>query len=180
MTRAKVFKSTASPLTRLDSCPRHVASPTVFSICDYHEAFIADSKARQEPYSTTIDHTLDRQKVEHVPIYSHQHTLFSPLAHYILIGGLGGLGRFICTWMAEHGAKNLNVISRSGLASSEAQLTHTAIIKTGASLKVFAADACDLASSEAQLTHCHHKDRGLAESLCRRCLRPRLRPENLW
>ncbi|KAK3324348.1 hypothetical protein B0T19DRAFT_464372 [Cercophora scortea] len=33
-------------------------------------------------------------------------------ASYLLAGGLGGLGRSIATWMAEHGAKNLVFISR--------------------------------------------------------------------
>ncbi|KAK3688033.1 hypothetical protein B0T22DRAFT_425418 [Podospora appendiculata] len=33
-------------------------------------------------------------------------------ASYLLAGGLGGLGRSISTWMAEHGAKNLVFISR--------------------------------------------------------------------
>lgn len=152
----------ASLLTRSNPCRQHTAlpgisnelstyeplscPPTVLSISEYPKAFDPDSRARREPYSTTIDHCLNRQDIEHVPIYSPQPTFFSPTAQYILIGGLGGLGRFLCTWMVEHGAKNLNVISRSGLASSEAQSTHAAITKTGASLQAFAADACDRAS----------------------------------
>ncbi|KAM7216063.1 Acyl transferase domain containing protein [Rhypophila decipiens] len=35
-------------------------------------------------------------------------------ASYLLAGGLGGLGRSIAVWMAEHGAKNLVFITRGG------------------------------------------------------------------
>ncbi len=35
-------------------------------------------------------------------------------ASYLLVGGLGGLGRSVSTWMAEHGARNLIYLSRSG------------------------------------------------------------------
>jgi NAD(P)-dependent dehydrogenase (short-subunit alcohol dehydrogenase family) len=32
---------------------------------------------------------------------------------YLIVGGLGGLGRSICEWMVEHGARNLLVMSRN-------------------------------------------------------------------
>lgn len=35
-------------------------------------------------------------------------------ASYLLVGGLGGLGRSIATWMAERGAKHFVFLSRSG------------------------------------------------------------------
>ena len=38
---------------------------------------------------------------------------FSPKASYLLIGGLGGLGRAISTWMVENGARNIIYLSRS-------------------------------------------------------------------
>lgn len=37
----------------------------------------------------------------------------SPEASYLLIGGLGGLGRSIGTWMVENGARHLTYLSRS-------------------------------------------------------------------
>ncbi|KAL8720960.1 MAG: hypothetical protein Q9181_007808 [Wetmoreana brouardii] len=36
-----------------------------------------------------------------------------PGASYLLVGGLGGLGKAIATWMMEHGARNLIFLSRS-------------------------------------------------------------------
>lgn len=38
-------------------------------------------------------------------------------ATYLLIGGLGGLGRSVATWMAEHGARSLVFLSRTASAT---------------------------------------------------------------
>lgn len=38
---------------------------------------------------------------------------FSADASYLLVGGLGGLGRAISTWMVERGARHLIYLSRS-------------------------------------------------------------------
>jgi hypothetical protein len=35
-------------------------------------------------------------------------------ASYLLVGGLGGLGRSISSWMVEHGARHFIYLSRSG------------------------------------------------------------------
>ena len=135
------------PSRRLLECPFQS-----FKIAEYSQAFIEMRKTRHEPYSITIDHALNSTKIDHVPIYSAQSTLFSPTANYILIGGLGGLGRFICTWMAAHGARLLNVISRSGLTTPEAKTTHAEITRAGASLSVFRTDACDRATVHSTLS----------------------------
>jgi hypothetical protein len=39
---------------------------------------------------------------------------FDPSVSYFLPGGLGGLGQAIAIWMADHGARNLVFLSRSG------------------------------------------------------------------
>jgi NAD(P)-dependent dehydrogenase (short-subunit alcohol dehydrogenase family) len=44
---------------------------------------------------------------------------FDADATFVIVGGLGGLGRSIARWMCSHGAKNLILISRSGLSGSE-------------------------------------------------------------
>lgn len=43
---------------------------------------------------------------------------FDPEASYIVTGGMGGLGRAICSWMAERGARFITAISRSAGRSS--------------------------------------------------------------
>ena len=35
-------------------------------------------------------------------------------ASYLITGGTGGIGRALCEWMAEHGARNIILASRSG------------------------------------------------------------------
>lgn len=42
-----------------------------------------------------------------------RHIEFDPAATYLLVGGVGGLGRSIATWMVERGARNLTFLSRS-------------------------------------------------------------------
>lgn len=39
---------------------------------------------------------------------------FSPDAAYLLIGGLGGIGRAVSNWLVENGARHLVFLSRSG------------------------------------------------------------------
>jgi len=36
-----------------------------------------------------------------------------PDASYMVVGGFGGIGRSVCRWMVERGAKHLVVVSRS-------------------------------------------------------------------
>ncbi|KAI0532709.1 hypothetical protein GGR58DRAFT_489208 [Xylaria digitata] len=45
---------------------------------------------------------------------------FDPRASYVVAGGFGGLGRAIIKWMADRGAKNLIILSRSGPVSEAA------------------------------------------------------------
>lgn len=52
------------------------------------------------------------------------HTAASPLdfdseASYIVTGAMGGLGRAICSWMAERGARFITAVSRSAGRSTE-------------------------------------------------------------
>lgn len=44
----------------------------------------------------------------------HTHATFEPNATYLLVGGLGGLGRAISLWMAQRGARHLPYLTRSG------------------------------------------------------------------
>ena len=131
------FVEQAWSTRRLLSCPLYQ-----FKLPDYGQAFDAASTHAQ-PYSTAIHHGSDEQIVSHVPTYKPSAALFDGTGHYILVGGLGGLGRFVCTWVVEHGARNLVAISRSGLGSPGVHEIQTAVTALGASLQVFKADACD-------------------------------------
>lgn len=134
--RGRDFVEQAWQNRRLLSCPLKA-----FELPDYAKAFHTASTQAQ-PYSTAIHHGSDEQTVKHIPIYKPSAALFSSTGHYILVGGLGGLGRFFCTWMVEHGARKLVAVSRSGLSSPQAQETQSKIAALGASLQVFQGDAC--------------------------------------
>ena len=115
-------------------------SINIFGLADYRLAFnVAISAA----YSTVLSYSDVAKVTSSVAVYTNTKKLFSISGAYVVIGGLGGLGRFVCSWMAANGAKKLVSISRNGLASKEAQEAFSAINVTGASLEVMTADACD-------------------------------------
>lgn len=46
-----------------------------------------------------------------------------PSGTYLLIGGLGGLGRSISAWMAQHGARHLTLLSRNAGTEEDEEFT---------------------------------------------------------
>ena len=111
-----------------------------FDLSAYKQAFTI---AALNPYSTVLIHSNVETIAKHVPIHKEPKKIFSPTGAYILIGGLGGLGRFVCRWLISYGAKNLVSISRSGINSPEAQETNEYINNgsSDTSLQVIKADA---------------------------------------
>jgi NADPH:quinone reductase-like Zn-dependent oxidoreductase len=75
-------------------------------------------------------------------------TLLDPGSSYMLVGGLGGIGRETAIWMIEHGATNLILINRSGLRTEEARKTVEAIRSRGVSVAVYSCDITDAAMVE--------------------------------
>jgi hypothetical protein len=47
--------------------------------------------------------------------------IFHKDASYLLVGGLGGIGRAIASWMVENGAKYLILVNRGGLSTDTAR-----------------------------------------------------------
>jgi len=120
-----------------------------FHLADHQQAFEA---AKTTPYTTVLLHSHPEKIPQTIATYHPPTTLFSNAGAYIIIGGLGGLGRYICTWLATHGAKTLIAISRNGLSSPSAHETSTLInASPSSSLSVIKADACDRAAMHAAL-----------------------------
>ena len=88
-----------------------------YEIADYKEAF---TNAKQ-PFSTVLLHHSAAKIVDHVSIYKKAVHMLTDQASYVVSGGLGGLGRFICSWMVKNGAKNITAVSRSGAGTLEAR-----------------------------------------------------------
>lgn len=62
---------------------------------------------------------------------------------YLLVGGFGGLGRAQALFMAEHGARHIAFISRSGSAQPEAKKLITKLEECGVEAKAYAGDVSD-------------------------------------
>ncbi|KAK9238572.1 hypothetical protein V1525DRAFT_387470 [Lipomyces kononenkoae] len=75
-------------------------------------------------------------------------------ASYLLIGGLGGIGRAIALYMVEHGARNLIFASRSGAASEKARDCVAQLKARGANVAVFTCDVSESADVDRVLEEC--------------------------
>lgn len=69
--------------------------------------------------------------------------LFDPSRTYLLVGGLGGLGRSLAQWMYRRGARSLAFLSRSGGQRSDAKATVTWLKDRNVNLQVFPGDVAD-------------------------------------
>ncbi|KAH6899708.1 polyketide synthase [Thelonectria olida] len=75
--------------------------------------------------------------------------LFSPTKTYLLVGGLGGLGRTLSQWMVRKGAKKLAFLSRSGADKPEAKATIEWLEKRGVEAQVYRGDVSKYADVQA-------------------------------
>jgi len=66
-------------------------------------------------------------------------------ASYVVVGGFGGIGRSICHWLAEHGARNLVVMSRSANSSGKVESLREDLSVSGYNVDVTAI-GCDISN----------------------------------
>jgi NAD(P)-dependent dehydrogenase (short-subunit alcohol dehydrogenase family) len=66
--------------------------------------------------------------------------LFPGDASYILVGGLGGIGRALALWMSDHGAKHMIFVNRSGMSGEPAQATVRKLRTKNITVAVYACD----------------------------------------
>ncbi|PYH97071.1 lovastatin nonaketide synthase [Aspergillus ellipticus CBS 707.79] len=100
--------------------PAFSAPPvTVFGYSDASQAFKNSQIAAQMVLLAKPD--------EKVPVspatYSSSRVLFQSDKTYLIVGGLGGIGRALSQWMFRRGARNFAFLSRSGARKPEAQAT---------------------------------------------------------
>lgn len=77
-----------------------------------------------------------------------------PSATYLIVGGLGGLGRSLAREFVACGAQNIAFLSRSGAAGAEAQSLVEELSARGALVKAYRADVADEASFLAAMEQC--------------------------
>ncbi|KAL0256846.1 Type I Iterative PKS [Diplodia seriata] len=81
--------------------------------------------------------------------------LFRPDATYLIVGGTGGLGRSMAKWMAQKGARNVVLLSRSGKTDGKVgQLIEDVRQSLDANIVVRACDVADEASVRALVADC--------------------------
>jgi NAD(P)-dependent dehydrogenase (short-subunit alcohol dehydrogenase family) len=92
--------------------------------------------------------------------------LFRATASYLLVGGLGGIGREVALWMAQNGAKSLVFLNRSGLSKEKSQATVRELEKKGVQVIV---QVCNI-SNEIEVrqmivdvSHCAPPIRGIIQ-----------------
>ncbi|KAE9372739.1 putative polyketide synthase, partial [Stipitochalara longipes BDJ] len=78
-------------------------------------------------------------------------------ATYVLVGGLGGLGRSLSNLLVHHGARNLCFISRSGADSAKAKKQIQDLESAGIQTKAYCCDIAD-ASSLAETLRRHSNE----------------------
>ena len=81
---------------------------------------------------------------------------FNGSASYLLVGGLGGLGRAISTWMVDHGARELLYLSRSAGAGSKDDAVVGELQSMGCDVKLVQGNVTkldDVARAVAAATH---------------------------
>ncbi|TLD05739.1 uncharacterized protein PgNI_08484, partial [Pyricularia grisea] len=79
---------------------------------------------------------------------------FNPDASYIVVGGLGGLGRSVSRWMASKGARSLILISRKGAVTFEAKELVAELQDLGVKVATPACDATDKVALRNALDEC--------------------------
>ena len=73
-----------------------------------------------------------------------QDLVLRPDVSYLLVGGLGGLGKSVSSWMVEKGAKHLLFLSRSAGESTKDRLFIDELASQKCSVQVFAGSVADL------------------------------------
>ncbi|KAL8720573.1 MAG: hypothetical protein Q9225_002592 [Loekoesia sp. 1 TL-2023] len=76
---------------------------------------------------------------------------------YLIVGGLGGIGRSVCHWMVDHGARNLIVLSRSANAQEKASPFVAEMEKVGCKIRAVGCDISNAAELERALWACAHE-----------------------
>jgi len=113
----------------------------VFEADDIVDAFRYMQQARQIgkiviTYRNAISHI-------HMPAVAKKALALAPNASYLVTGGLGGFGLRTAEWLAEKGARNLVLISRSGPTSIDALEGIARLEKQGVKIHAISCDITD-------------------------------------
>lgn len=130
----------------------HQSTPLkTFNFSNISVAFQEANKLKQT--SKVVLETIEDDMVPVAPRDEHPLKL-SPNATYVLIGGLGGLGRSLSGLLISHGATNLAFFSRSGAVSSVQNEFLSSLKSQNINFQVYQCDICDSPQVEAAIKKC--------------------------
>ena len=134
------------------SITKPVAPLTIYPISQVEDAFRLMQTGK---HLGKIALSWNEDEVVPVMRSADESLIFDDNATYMLVGGLGGLGRSLANLFADHGARYLCFISRSGGApSTQAQKLIRDLQKRNLCIKVYRCDIADKTSLAETISQC--------------------------
>ena len=87
--------------------------------------------------------------------------IFSPTRSYLLVGGFGGIGRVLATWMVTNGARHLVIMSRSAGQSESDQAYVKELESQGCTVAIVHGSVEDAESVEQAVSASEHELAGI-------------------
>jgi acyl transferase domain-containing protein/NADPH:quinone reductase-like Zn-dependent oxidoreductase/aryl carrier-like protein len=91
--------------------------------------------------------------------------IFCANKSYLLVGGLGGIGRSVAEWMFRKGARELAFLSRSGAGTEESRETIDWLKSKGVSVPIFQGDVANYATVESCIQALGHNLGGIFQAV---------------
>ncbi|PYI03858.1 putative polyketide synthase [Aspergillus sclerotiicarbonarius CBS 121057] len=137
---------------------------TVFEACDVADAF------RYMQQGTHMGKILVRMPHDSFQLPSsmiEKSASFSPNASYLLVGGLGGLGRAVSTWMVEKGARHLVILSPNAGVREEDKEFISELEIAGCHVQCVKGSVANFEDVQRAISWCKEPLRGILQmSLC--------------
>lgn len=99
-----------------------------------------------------------------LPLKFRNTQLFHPSKVYLLVGGLGGLGRTLAEWMVRKGARHLAFLSRSGANRADAKSTVDWLKARNVQISVYRGDVTNYADVQACIVSCGRELAGIFQA----------------
>lgn len=121
---------------------RPIAPITVFGISEVEKAFRLLQSGKTTGKLVVVPRPGDQVRATHLKNSS---DIFRGDATYIIVGGTGGLGRSMTRWMVGKGARNIVLLSRTGLVQDQVASLVQEMEQLSANIIV---KACDVSSKD--------------------------------
>jgi NADPH:quinone reductase-like Zn-dependent oxidoreductase/SAM-dependent methyltransferase len=143
----------ASDLTRVFNHLRNVSDRESI-VVELDDATSIEVSSPSKSAALNYRYTKTASKYVQVRVKPRLKYSFDPQATYMIVGGLGGLGREMARWLASRGARYLILPSRSGPRSSEAQQLIAELRIMKVHVETPCCDMADRAALQAMLVGC--------------------------